>query len=118
MRLWLRLRLPVLAALFAASGVLWGGAATSSACAGTVTGKCGSPDAIFSGSDVKHERTVKVTSSGDCALIVRIRKLGESQPEVVELRSGSELSRNGTFAEFTVRCGRGKGSCKATVTGF
>jgi hypothetical protein len=47
-----------------------------------------------------------------------MRKRGESQPEVVELQAGSELSRNGKFAEFTVRCGHGKGECRASVTGF
>jgi hypothetical protein len=113
---WLGFR--ILVASGAAVGVVLWGSAASPVCAGNVTGKCGSTNAIFSGSDVTHERTVKVTSSGDCPLVVRMRKRGESQPEVVELQAGSELSRNGKFAEFTVRCGHGKGECRASVTGF
>lgn len=98
-------------------------AVPASACATDFNINCGDKDFAFSGADPHNERTVTVTNTGQCDLLVRFRKRGESQPERVIVKAvppgGSRaVTRAGKFAEVTVLCTHGVNPCKGTVTGF
>jgi hypothetical protein len=98
-------------------------ASAPSACAVDFNVNCRDIDpAYFSHAKHPNPRTITVTNTGSCDLLVRSRETGESQPSRFTLKAppagGSRAGQfTGKFVEFAVLCTHGANPCKGSVTG-